>query len=182
MNFTKNPALLGFIILSKEILNFDDISTSEYIVYVWFYPNAGRETYNTATWWWRPKTLFPPNPKYIYFHSIINNMTDMSLLTYRSFFYLLIVCFFWCGAKRLHFRLSLSHEFELFRSLHMCASRKDNGGSGTETRYPRALSQPRYQWAILPPHYLIVPHTFFNDLGINKSIIYKRSILSVENT
>ena len=38
------------------------------------------------------------------------------------------------------------------RSLHMCAPRKDIGYSGTRTRYPHALSQPRYQWAILAPH------------------------------
>ena len=31
----------------------------------------------------------------------------------------------------------------------MCAPRKYIGRRGTRTRYPRALSQPRYQWAIL---------------------------------
>ena len=44
-------------------------------------------------------------------------------------------------------RLILSHEFEQFGSLHMCAPRKYIGRSGTRTRHPRALSQPRYQWA-----------------------------------
>ena len=35
---------------------------------------------------------------------------------------------------------------------YMCAPRKYIGHSGTRTRYPLALYQPRYQWAILAPH------------------------------
>ena len=45
----------------------------------------------------------------------------------------------------LYARLSLSHEFEQFGSLHICASIKHIGRRGILTRYPRALSQPRYQ-------------------------------------
>ena len=41
--------------------------------------------------------------------------------------------------------LSLSHNYEMFESQHMCAPRNYIGRSGTRTRYPRALSQPRYQ-------------------------------------
>ena len=43
----------------------------------------------------------------------------------------------------------LSQEFEQFGSRHMCAPRKYIGRRATRTRYPRALSQPRHQWAIL---------------------------------
>ena len=42
---------------------------------------------------------------------------------------------------------SLSHEFKQSGSLHMCAPSADIGRSGIRTRYPRALSQPSYQWA-----------------------------------
>ena len=56
------------------------------------------------------------------------------------------------------FRLSLSHESEQFGSLHMCASRKDICQSGSRIWYPRALSQPRYQWSILGP-YILYAHS-----------------------
>ena len=56
--------------------------------------------------------------------------------------------FFLCGMNRLYVWLSLSHDFDHFGSLHMWAPRKDIGRSEIGTRYPRALSQPRYQWAI----------------------------------
>ena len=53
---------------------------------------------------------------------------------------------FLCGANRLCVQLSLlSHEFEQFGSLHMCAPKKDIGRSGTRTRYSQSPSQPRYQ-------------------------------------
>ena len=67
-------------------------------------------------------------------------------MTYSSFVLLYFLYIFLCGANRLHVRLSLlSHEFEQFKSLHMCAPRKDIGRSVTRTRYPRAPGQPRYQ-------------------------------------
>ena len=71
--------------------------------------------------------------------------------------FLFFCTFFLCGANRLCVRLSLlSHEFEQFGSLHMCAPRKDIGRSGTQTRYPQTLSQPRYQCAILTPDINII--------------------------
>ena len=57
--------------------------------------------------------------------------------------YFFLYFFFSCGANRLYVRLS--HDFEQFGSPHLCAPRKDVGRSGIRTRYPRALSQPRYQ-------------------------------------
>ena len=72
----------------------------------------------------------------------------MSTLTYWSFYFLFFcVRFLLCGANRLYVRLSLSQDFEQFGSLYMymCAPRKDIGRRGIRTRYPRALSQPRYQ-------------------------------------
>ena len=52
---------------------------------------------------------------------------------------------FGCGANRLWFRFLLSNQFEQFGSLHMCAPIKYMGCSANLTRYPWALSQPRYQ-------------------------------------
>ena len=68
-----------------------------------------------------------------------------STLTYWSFTSLLFLYVPPCGANRSYARLSLSHDFEQLGPLHMCTPRKDIGRSGTRTRYPRALSQPRYQ-------------------------------------
>ena len=68
----------------------------------------------------------------------------MSTLTYWSFLFLYFFVRFLCGANRLCVRLSLlSHKFEQFESLHMCAPRKDIGRSGTRTQYPQApMSYP----------------------------------------
>ena len=66
---------------------------------------------------------------------------NLDILVILILYFFLYV--FLCGANRLYVRLS--HEFEQFGSLHMCAPRKDVGRSGIRTRYPRALSQPRYQ-------------------------------------
>ena len=68
----------------------------------------------------------------------------MSTLTYWSFYFFISVYVSLCGANRLYDRLSLSHDFEQFGSLHMCAPREDIGRSGIRARYPRTLSQPRY--------------------------------------
>ena len=66
---------------------------------------------------------------------------DILVILFLYFF----CTFFLCGANRLYVRLSLSQDFEQFGSLYMCAPRKDVGRSGIRTRYPRALSQPRFQ-------------------------------------
>ena len=69
------------------------------------------------------------------------------------FIYLLLDVFFDAAQIGYVFRLSLSHEFEQFETLHMCAARKYMDRSGTQTRYFRALSQPRYKGAIPEPQY-----------------------------
>ena len=60
----------------------------------------------------------------------------MSTLTYWSFC-LFVLYVFLCGANLLYVRLSfLSHEFEQFGSLHMCAPRKDVGRRGLQPGTP----------------------------------------------
>ena len=46
---------------------------------------------------------------------------------------------------KIRFGCHYPHEFEQFWSLHMFAPRRYIGRGGTRTRYPQALSQPRYQ-------------------------------------
>ena len=90
-----------------------------------------------------------------YIQVLLTVIVYMSTLTYWSFLFLYFFVRLLCGANRLYVRLSLlSHEFEQFRSLHMCAPRKHIGRSGTRTRYPQAPRQPRYQWAILTPRHI----------------------------
>ena len=72
-------------------------------------------------------------------------------ITVIFYFFIYFFKVFLSGANRLYGRLSFSQDFEQFGSLYMCAPRKDIGCSGIRNRYPRALSQPRYQWANLAP-------------------------------
>ena len=81
----------------------------------------------------------------------------MSILTYWSFYLFLFFYFFLCGASRLYVRLSLSHEFEQFGSLHMCApesyrTQRDSNpvppGSESTTlpmSYPGATNMSNFQ-------------------------------------
>ena len=76
-----------------------------------------------------------------YNNRVIKGFIDrlQSTLTYWSFLFFYFLCVFLSGANRLYVRLSLlSHEFEQFGSLHMCALRIYIGRSGTRTRYPWA--------------------------------------------
>ena len=56
----------------------------------------------------------------------------MSTMTYWSFLFIYFLDVFLDAAPIGYaFQLSLSHEIEQFRSLHMCAPRKYSGRSGT---------------------------------------------------
>ena len=90
---------------------------------------------------------------FIKINYLYSNHGDISI---KKRFYWLFTCLlsififlFFCtsvlfGSNWLYARLSLSHKLEQFGSLQMCTPRKDISRSKTWTRYPRALSQPRY--------------------------------------
>ena len=80
--------------------------------------------------------------------------SDHNWHNYCSFLFIIFLMIFGCCANHLY---TSSHEFGQFASLHMRAPRKYIGRSGTRTRYPRALSQPRYQWAKLAPRMKLSP-------------------------
>ena len=93
----------------------------------------------TVEWRW-PFKLVTGQDK-LYCIDRLHVSFDILVILFLYFF----CTFFLCGANRLYVRLSLSHDFEQFGSMHMCALRKDIGCSGIQTQYPRTLSQPRYQ-------------------------------------
>ena len=65
----------------------------------------------------------------------------MSILKHWSFLFIYsFICFLGGAQIGFTFPLSISHEFEQFGSLHMCAPRKYICCSRTQTWYPRAES------------------------------------------
>ena len=70
----------------------------------------------------------------------------MSTSTYWSILVIyFFICFFYAARIGYTFRLSLSHEFEQFGSLHCVHQVKISAAAGLEPGTPRSLIEPRYQ-------------------------------------